>query len=93
MRVKMHQQMQPKVSSAACLRSYLDSLALHGNSQHSLQSIDGHSCDAGEFEEEQEEEEEQAGDTWLNELNPNSQTIITGCMANIHLAKAKAGDR
>ncbi|KAL3136316.1 hypothetical protein ABBQ38_005580 [Trebouxia sp. C0009 RCD-2024] len=47
----------------------------------------------GEFEEEQEEEEEQAGDTWLNELNPNSQTIITGCMANIHLAKAKAGDR
>ncbi|KAL3147384.1 hypothetical protein ABBQ32_002862 [Trebouxia sp. C0010 RCD-2024] len=47
----------------------------------------------GEVEEEEEEEEEKAGDMWLNELNPNSRTIITGCMANIHLAKAKAGDR
>ena len=45
------------------------------------------------MEEEDEEEEEKAGDTWLNELNPSSQTVITGCMANVHLAEAKAGDR
>lgn len=49
---------------------------------------------AGEVEEEEdEEEEEKAGDAWLNELNPSSQTIMTGCMANIHLAKAKPGKR
>lgn len=45
------------------------------------------------MEEADEEEEEKTGDTWLNELNPSSQTVITGCMANVHLAKAKAGNR
>lgn len=49
-------------------------------------------CHVGEVEEE-EDEEENTGDAWLNELNPSSQTVITGCMANVHLAKAKAGDR
>lgn len=50
--------------------------------------------DAGEVEEEEdEEEEEKAGDAWLNELNPESRTVVTGCMANIHLAKAKPGDK
>ena len=49
---------------------------------------------AGEVEEEEEEEEEEkAGDSWLNELNPDSRTVVEGCMANIHLAKAKPGDR
>lgn len=49
---------------------------------------------AGEVEEEEEEdEEEKAGDSWLNELNPNSRTVLQGCMANIHLANAKPGDR
>ena len=42
---------------------------------------------------EEEEEEEASGDAWLNELSPDSQTILTGCMANTYLAKAKAGDR
>ena len=44
-------------------------------------------------QEEEEEEEEKAGDAWLNELNPESRTVVKGCMANIHLAKAKVGDR
>ena len=53
-----------------------------------------HVGEAEEVEgEEEEEEEEHTGDSWLNELNPSSQTVITGCMANMHLAKAKAGDR
>ena len=82
--------------SKACPRAkltakYFDGLALQGNS--SLQNFDWQKCDVGEVEEEDEEEEEKTGDTWLNELNPNSQTVITGCMANIHLAKAKTGDR
>ncbi|DBA66182.1 hypothetical protein WJX79_006574 [Trebouxia sp. C0005] len=48
----------------------------------------------GEVEEEEEEdEEEKAGDSWLNELNPDSRTVVQGCMANIHLANAKPGDR
>ena len=46
-----------------------------------------------EHEEEEEEEEERAGESWLSELNPDSRTIVTGCMANIHLAKAKPGNR
>ena len=50
-------------------------------------------CHVGEVEEEDEEQEEKTGDSWLNELNPSSQTVITGCMANVHLAKAEAGDR
>ncbi len=44
-------------------------------------------------EEEEEDEEEKAGDSWLNELSPNSRTVVQGCMANIHLANAKPGDR
>ena len=48
---------------------------------------------AGQVEEDEEEEEEKAGDAWLNELNPSSRSVIKGCMANIHLAKAKPGDR
>lgn len=42
---------------------------------------------------EEEEEEEASTDAWLHELNPDSQSIVTGCMANTYLAKAKAGDR
>ena len=43
--------------------------------------------------EEEEEEEEKAGDAWLSELNPDSRTVVKGCIANVHLARAKPGDR
>lgn len=48
---------------------------------------------AAEHEEEEDEEEEKAGDAWLSELNPDSRTVVKGCIANVHLARAKPGDR